>query len=323
MQIFRKIFLLMALMVISVAQIDSVRAEGYFDSMNLGLTLGTDGIALDMAFPVGDYVQFRAGFSYMPRFHKQMTFEAQLGDTYEPKYDENGNLVENRRFDKMAAMMEDISGYKIDDQIDMTAEARLYNGKLIVDVLPFKNKHWYFSAGIYLGPKTVAYAYNTTEDMPSLMGMAMYNHIYDKIANEEPVVTYNGTGLELPPAICEKILGFGKMSVPIGKYRETEEKYRMVPNEEGMVKAWVNTKSIVKPYIGAGYKTAISKNGNVNFACNVGILAWGRLACITHDGTDLVGDVKNVRGQVGEYVKVINGMCVYPVVNLTFSAKLF
>lgn len=298
-------------------------AEGYFNRLDLGLVLGTDGIGLDLTFPVGDYVQLRAGFNYLPPFKKNMTFEAQLGDTYEPKYDEFGNLVEGRRFDKMAAMMEDISGYKIDDQIDMKAEAKMYNGKFIVDVLPFKNKHWYFSAGVYVGPKTVAYAYNITEDMPSLMGMSMYNRIYDKILNEEPIVTYNGSGIELPPAICEKILSYGKMSVPIGDYNGKEEKYRMVPNEEGMVKAWVKTKSIVKPYVGVGYQTALSQNGRVNFACNIGVLAWGKLQCVTHDGTDLVNDVTNVRGQVGEYVKVINGMVVYPMVNLTFSARLF
>ena len=150
----------------------------------------------------------------------------------------------------------------------------------------------------------------------------MYNNIYDKVLNEEPIFSYNGTGIELPPQICDKILSYGRMSVPIGYYRDTHEQYRMVPNEEGMVKAEVIA-NIVRPYVGFGYRLPISKDQRTLFCFNAGILCWGDPKLITHDGTDLVHDVEGVKGQVGQYVKIVTAAKVYPILNVTFSRRLF
>lgn len=297
--------------------------------LDLGLTLGTDGIAIDLAAPIGNYVQVRAGFAYMPRFEKIVTFQAQVGDTPESRYNPDGTPILDAdgkpiqtKFDKMAALMGDITGYKVDEYIDMIATPTFWNGKVLVDVFPFKKKNWFFTAGLYLGPARVAKAYNTTEDMPSLMAMSMYNSIYDKVEAEEPIITYNGTGLELPPQVNDKILSYGRMSVPIGTYKETGEQYRMVPNEEGMVKADVIA-NIVRPYVGFGYRTPISKDGNTLFSFNAGVLCWGDPKLVTHDGTDLVHDVVDVKGQVGTYVKIVTAAKVYPILNINFSRRIF
>lgn len=37
---------------------------GIFDHMSLGLTLGTTGIGFDLAAPVTDYLQVRAGYNF-------------------------------------------------------------------------------------------------------------------------------------------------------------------------------------------------------------------------------------------------------------------
>ena len=300
-----------------------------FTHLDLGLTLGTDGIAVDLAAPIGHYVQMRLGFSYMPGFQKMVSFQAQVGDTPESRYnpdgtpivDEEGKPIQTK-FDKMAALMGDLTGYKIDEYIDMVATPTFWNGKILFDVFPFKKKNWFFTAGIYVGPACVARAYNTTEDMPSLMAMSMYNTIYDKVLAEEPIITYNGTGLELPPAVCDKIISLGRMSVPVGTYIKTGEPYRMVPNEEGMVKAEVIA-NVVRPYVGFGYRTPISKDQRTFFSFNAGVLCWGDPKLITHDGTDLVHDVTDVRGQVKPYVQAVTIAKVYPILNVTFSRRLF
>ena len=271
----------------------------------------------------------RLGFAYMPRFEKKVSFQAQIGDTPEPRYDEYGNPILGpdgkpiqTKFDKMAALMEDMTGYKVDEFIDMIAVPTFWNGKILFDVFPFQKKNWFFTAGIYVGPARVARAYNTTEDMPSLMAMSMYNNIYDKVLNEEPIIEYNGTGIEFPPQINEKILSYGRMSVPIGRYRDTGEQYRMVPNDEGMVKAEVIA-NIVRPYVGFGYRLPISRDQRTLFSFNAGVLCWGDPKLITHDGTDLVHDVVDVKGQVGTYVKIVTAAKVYPILNITFSRRLF
>ena len=281
-----------------------------FTHLDLGVTLGTDGIALDLAAPIGNYVQMRLGFAYMPRFEQKVAFQIQMEGASES------------RFDKMAGLMMDLTGYEVDEYIDMVATPTFWNGKLLFDVFPFQKKNWFFTAGIYVGPARVARAYNTTEDMPSLMAMSMYNNIYDKVLNEEPVFSYNGSGIELPPAICDKILSAGRMSVPVGTYRETGEPYRMVPNEEGMVKAEVIA-NVVRPYVGFGYRLPISKDQRTLFSFNAGVLCWGDPKMITHDGTDLVHDVTDIKGQVGKYVQIVSAAKVYPILNVTFSRRLF
>ena len=300
-----------------------------FTHLDLGITLGTDGIALDLAAPIGDYVQMRLGFAYMPRFEKKVSFQAQIGDTPEPRYHEDGTPILGpdgkpiqTKFDKMAALMSDLTGYKVDEYVDMMAVPTFWNGKILFDVFPFQKKNWFFTAGIYVGPARVARAYNTTEDMPSLMAMSMYNNIYDKVLNEESIITYNGTGIELPPAICDKILSYGRMSVPIGYFRGTQEQYRMVPNSEGMVKAEVIA-NIVRPFVGFGYRLPISRDQRTLFCFNAGVLCWGDPKLVTHDGTDLVHDVEGVKGQVGQYVKIVTAAKVYPILNVTFSRRLF
>ena len=53
------------------------------------------------------------------------------------------------------------------------------------------------------------------------------------------------------------------------------------------------------------------------------MLCWGDPKLITHDGTDLVHDVIDVRGQVKPYVKAVTIAKVYPILNVTFSRRLF
>ena len=51
---------------------------------------------------------------------------------------------------------------------------------------------------------------------------------------------------------------------------------------------------------------------------------WGGTPkVVTHDGTDLVNDVDNVRGKVGDYVEIIKKFKVFPVLNLRITRRLF
>ena len=49
--------------------------------LDLGVTLGTDGIGIDLSTPVvKNWVNVRAGFTYMPRFNATMHFGFEAGD---------------------------------------------------------------------------------------------------------------------------------------------------------------------------------------------------------------------------------------------------
>ena len=54
---------------------------GYAQSTELGLTLGTEGVGLDLSVPVvKKWVGIRTGFSFMPHFNATMHFGFEGGD---------------------------------------------------------------------------------------------------------------------------------------------------------------------------------------------------------------------------------------------------
>ena len=116
--------------------------------LDVSITLGTTGVGFDLASPIGDYLQVRAGYAFMPRFHHNMSFGVQVGETYDDAV-----------FNRLAFMMESFTGYRVDNKIEMIGEPTFNNAKLLVDVFPFKNnKHWHFTAGVYWGPSKIAEA---------------------------------------------------------------------------------------------------------------------------------------------------------------------
>jgi hypothetical protein len=100
--------------------------------------------------------------------------------------------------------------------------------------------------------------------------------------------------------------------------------YLMEPNEHSMVTARVKVNSF-KPYLGFGYEGRLLKNNDryrIGFDC--GALFWGGTPdIITHDGTNLAKDVTGISGKVGDYVDLIKGVKVFPVLNLKITRRLF
>ena len=314
-----------------------------FNHLDVAVTLGSTGVGVELASPIGEFVQLRAGFEYMPKFDYPMTFDIQLGDNPESKYDDQGNRVQTK-FDRMASLLEQFTGFKVNDEVDMIGQPTFNNFKLLVDVFPFRyNKHWHFTAGFHVGPSRIGKAFNTTEEMTSLLAVCMYNNMYQKVKNGEPMFEYPNPDypeyneqIWLPYYMEERISAAGPMGIHIGDYahdvtdeegkiiHSKGESYMMVPNEEGMCKAEMKVNSF-KPYLGFGYGGNLVKGDDrykISFDC--GALFWGGTPSITtHDGTDLTKDVENIRGKVGEYVDLAKEFKVFPVLNLRLSCRLF
>ncbi len=285
-----------------------------FRHLDLAITAGTTGIGIDLASPICKEVQVRAGFSFMPHISTTMHFDIESG-----RIDDNGNWV-NTKLDNMIEKLESFTGYAVDDHIDMKGMPTFYNFNLLVDVFPFKNKHWHFTAGFYLGPSKVAKAINTTADMPTLLAVCIYNNLYEKVINDEPI--YEDAYID--PEIGDKIMEHGRMGIHIGDFVSSGTPYLMEPGENSMVNAKIKVNNF-KPYLGFGYGGRLVRNDeryNVSFDC--GAMFWGGTPrIITQDGTNLAKDIENIRGKVGDYVSVIKGIKVYPVINLRISYRLF
>ena len=114
------------------------------------------------------------------------------------------------------------------------------------------------------------------------------------------------------------------MGVRIGDYVSDGSPYIVEPDENSMVKAEVRVNTF-KPYVGFGYGGRLVKGDDrykISFDC--GAMFWGGTPSIlTHDGTDLAKDVRNVRGKVGDYVKLVKNVKVFPVLNVRITRTLF
>ena len=328
----KKILFSFALAVVTL----SSQAQNMFNHLDLGVTLGTTGIGLDAAMPVGDYVKLRTGFEVMPRFNYDMNFGVE-------SFDGTGTSIDQSTFNRMADVLYGLTGFKVDQNVTMKGKPTMWNFKFMVDVYPFKNnKHWHFTAGFHWGPSKIAEAVNAQEDSPSLFAVGMYNHIYDVAYADwvldipTPLIETETTGaVYMDPSMEKTILSMGRMGIPIGKYshemtdaqgniHKKDETYYMLPNENSMVTVEARTNSF-KPYLGVGYEGRLIKgNDNYKIGFDAGLMFWGGTpSIITHDGMDLANDVEDINGKVGDYVKLIKGVKAFPVLNLRITRRIF
>ena len=304
-----------------------------FQNLDVSVTAGTTGIGIDVASKIGDYVQLRAGYEFMPRFKKSIYFPVEVGGQPAKAYDANGNRIETR-FDKLSKMLNDMTGFDVDDEIEMVGKPTINNFKFLVDVFPFKNnKHWHFTAGFYWGPSKFAEAENSTQAMSTLLAVSMYNQLYEKCVKNEPMIDIEGDGTEenpgasitLPYAYRQRIKNYGRMGFHVGDKKDTGERYEMEPDpDDDMVKVQARSNSF-KPYLGFGYGGRLLKNrDDWHVSFDAGAMFWGGTPdLITHDGTNLTKDVENISGKVGDWVDLVGGVKFFPVLSVRFTKTIF
>ena len=322
----------------------------YFHHLDVGVTLGTTGLGVDVSMPVYDNVCLRTGFNYMPRVEVPMTFGIQVGD--DPTRSAS-------KFAKMASVLQDITGNPVDDHVEMLGKAKMWNWNLLVDVYPLKqNKHWRVTAGFFLGPSTIAESFNKTESMASLVAVGIYNNMYDKLHGKTKrelagvkLIDLSVLGdeykdlhfdLDMLLTLQKGFDSAGRMGIHLGDFKDkyvTDENgeivkdangnpkklpYFMTPDDDDMVKANLKVNAF-KPYIGFGYEGRLVKgNDRLTVSVDAGIMMWGgKPSLLTHDGTDLINDVEGVTGKVGDYVSVMSNLAVFPVANVRFAYTIF
>ena len=144
--------------------------------LDLGVTLGTDGIGLDLSTPViKNWMNVRAGFTYMPRFDVTMHFGFEAGDASMTQEERD------EQFNKLSGMLHNMIGTTVDKEVDMVGTPKFQNFKFLVDVTPFRNKNWHFTGGFYWGPSRIAYAENAVYDATSLVSTAFNKTLYERV----------------------------------------------------------------------------------------------------------------------------------------------
>ena len=274
-----------------------------FKHLELSLTLGTSGVGLDVAVPVSQIVQVRIGYDYMPQFKKQLRMNLAGGGEAARQYNGQGNRIKTK-FDKIQQYLYEETGMEIDDHILLTGQLSMHNLKALVDVYPFKyNKHWHFTAGVYYGPAQVAKAEVADESVTTLSLMESYNREYEEASSSDAIKSY------------------GRLSLYPGD--KNRKPCLVDPADDGSVNISVKTNA-VKPYLGVGYTgRLISSRDDWKVSAELGVWIWGGAPKQRmHDGTSLP-DLSNISGALGDYVKVINYLKVYPVLNVRFAKTIF
>lgn len=331
------------------------KEHNIFQHLDLSVSAGTTGIGIDLASPIGEYFQLRAGFDYMPRFTAKMKFDVMIGDQPARQYDANGNRIETS-FDRMQVMLHDFTGVTADDHVDMIGKPTMNNVKLLLDFFPFKNnKHWHVTAGFYWGPSKFAEAVNSTESMNSLIALSIYNNLYDKSyihingdenGNHPPQYILQVPDpddpdgkmmpVSLDPQIEQRILAFGRMGFHLGDYARDiydsngnllhakGDPYIMEGDDNNMVKVTAKSNSF-KPYLGIGYRGRLVKNrDDWKISVDAGLMFWGgKPDLYLHDGINLTEDITNIKGQVGDYVDLFKKFTVFPNLSVRFTKTLF
>lgn len=309
--------------------------------MNVSATAGTTGVGFELGLQVNDVLGVRAGATFMPHFKYPMTFTAQIGEGDQMTAD---GL--ETRFERMAHMLEGFVGQPVDDKVDMMASPRLNQAKLLLDVTPFRNKHWRLTTGFYCGPKKVAVCQNVPKETVSLFAINLYNRLYD---NGGEIAM----GFSLPPDLLSLVMYFGRAGFPVGQYAEdvvyTEdvwvhddyldidyiehekgevihakgETYLMAPSAENTAyaTAFINR---FRPYFGFGYNGTLDRAGKWTWGFDAGAMfIGGAPQIVDHSGVDLMYDVKNIEGQIGDYVSLARHMKAYPVLEFKLTRRLF
>lgn len=306
------------------------KEHNIFQHLDASISLGTTGVGIDVSSHIGESFQLRAGVSIMPKFDYHMNFGVQVGET-----------KDESKFNSLAEMMESFTGYKVNNSVDMVGEPTWSNAHVLLDVFPFKNKHWHFTAGFFVGGSRVAKAYNTTEDMPSLMAVGIYNKLYENAINYEPMIEFGNYkfpdgDLNVQDQLYKIFNSYGRMGVHVGDFahdiydaegnliHEKGKPYMIEPDNDAMIKVDVNANSF-RPYVGFGYGGRLIKNSDtykISFDC--GAMFWGGSPrVLTHEGIDLTKDVENIGGKVGTYVDMIKVFKVFPVINLRITRTIF
>ena len=317
------------------------KEHNIFQHLDVSVTAGTTGIGIDVASPIGEYVQLRVGYEFMPRFTKTFEFDVMIGDQPARQYDANGNRIETT-FDRLSEMLYQYTGYEVDDHIDMIGKPTMNNFKLLVDVFPFKNnKHWHFTGGFYWGPSKFAEAVNTTEAMTSLLSLGMYNQMYERTNHPDKygdvvLIETPDLTIYMPQDLINMFQKNGRMGFSLGEFthdvydkngnliHSAGDKYVLEPDDKGMVRVTAKSNAF-KPYLGFGYGGRLLKGRDdwkVSF--DAGAWFWGGTPDLyTHDGTNLTKDVTNIKGQPGTYVDLLKTFKVYPALSVRFTKTIF
>lgn len=316
---------------------------------DLSLSVGTTGLGLDVALPLGDYLQVRTGLNWMPSITHHMSYTVDM-DEYGVASD-GAEADEPTTYEQAVSLFKEVTGYELSSTVGMTARSKFVNYHLLLDIFPFADGRFHVTTGFYYGNSRIAQVTSNAESAPTFLALGMYNNILNNIIDGNPLATVGNMGVYLPKELEDKLWYhaddvarakcpgyddltpdeqdammkyYGRLSAHIGDRVTDGQPYLMVPDEKGMIKMDVMVNRF-KPYLGIGYGGSLSKRSDTyRWSVDGGTMFWGGSpSVIMHDGTDLIHDINHVDGRIGDYCNVVNRFKVFPAITFRLSRRLF
>ena len=271
--------------------------KNILNHMDVGVNVGTVGLGIEVAAPIGDYVRVRAGYNWIPsfNFHSDFNVDTSTGGGASSFISKFGKINEKLTqsnidinlpyFAEEKELMEQFANGNIEakDYVSMRMKPNVHQFKFLVDVMPFKNnKHWSFTAGFFVGPSNVGHACNAKEETPILKAVNLYNSRYyrdyilpDDNGLYEMYFQYVDGDGNLHYAEINSLTDFvkktGMAGFSLGTFKDDGLKALMLPDKDAKARAEMKV-SKFRPYLGFGYNTHLSKDKRWNLNVDAGIL---------------------------------------------------
>ena len=137
----KKLLLICAMATLGLSQAFAQLDEddfGFFNHLSAGVSLGTDGIGIEVAAPLTYNFAVRAGYSLMPKFKYSKGLDLGLSDQ-----------------DKADMARGTYKGAFLSPEVDLEGKLNMGDFKLLFDWYPFRSSSFHATAGFYIGRGTV------------------------------------------------------------------------------------------------------------------------------------------------------------------------
>lgn len=257
-----------------------------FNHVGAGLSVGLDGIGINLATTITPYVQARVGVGIMPKI--------QVNDIDVNMNIDGSQVVEANSFINMYNQLPGVN--KIDNinppkELSMSAKLNMTNFKMLFDIYPSKTSPWRLTVGFYAGKSQLLEAWTTN---------------YDR---ELQTITDYNAALETHPELAQQF-GLTPIGAEVGDY--------LIKPDGPQARAYLKVNGF-KPYLGIGSGRAISNKHRLSFAWDLGCQFWGTPTIYVQD-KPLTED-SGIDGD-GGIIKTISKITVYPTFSFRINGRI-
>ena len=135
----------LALSGVIVSDVMAQKELGVFNSLAVGVGVGTTGIDVNVATPITSHFDLRGGFSIMPNFSMSTDVDVDV---------------------------EAMEGVSVPSTIGMEGSIKRVSGELLVNYYPFKKSSFFLTAGAYFGGGTLLKINGHSDELKKLLAEA-------------------------------------------------------------------------------------------------------------------------------------------------------